>query len=120
MGTSERFVTGSVVIINWPFSDLSGSKIRPAIVVAGNNYGGYILCQVTSQSYHQAAIELHPNSFQSGSLNKVSYMLYTQLFTADDQVVRREHGRIKGRLCEELVESIKTVLDSSLQVRLIG
>ena len=29
-----RFVKGDIVVLNFPFSDLSGNKRRPALVVA--------------------------------------------------------------------------------------
>ncbi len=120
MGTSARFVTGSVVLVNWPFADLSGSKIRPAIVVAGIGDDNYILCQVTSQSYHEAAIYLQESDFDSGSLRKKSYILYTQLFTADSSVVMREVGRLSSSLCEKIISQTKDVLDESLKARLRG
>ena len=106
--------------MNWPFSDLSGSKIRPAIVVAALDEDSYILCQVTSQRYHQAAIELNEPDFESGSLKKKSFILYTQLFTADGTVVQREIARLTGSLCERLISILKDTLDSSLRARLRG
>jgi mRNA interferase MazF len=43
------FVKGGIVIIPFPFSDLSGSKRRPALVLAALPGDDIILCQVTSQ-----------------------------------------------------------------------
>ena len=102
MGTFERFIIGSVVLVNWPFADLSGSKIRPAIVVARIGDDNYILCQVTSQSYHEAAIDLQESDFDNGS------------------VIIKEAGRLSGRLCERIISRMKEVLDDSLMARLRG
>jgi len=33
---------GDVVLVDWPFSDLSGSKLRPAIVVQADFLNGII------------------------------------------------------------------------------
>ena len=41
----------SVVLVTFPFSDLSASKLRPAVVLADVGRGDYILCQVTSNPY---------------------------------------------------------------------
>ena len=35
---------GAVVLIHFPFSDLSRSKLRPAIVLADSGKNGWILC----------------------------------------------------------------------------
>jgi len=46
----EKFIKGDVVVIPFPFSDLSGSKRRPALIIS--NLEGYdlILCQITSKN----------------------------------------------------------------------
>ena len=42
---------GVVVLVRFPFSDLSASKLRPAIVLAHAGGVDWILCQVTSNPY---------------------------------------------------------------------
>jgi len=39
---------GSVVLVKFPFSDLSSSKLRPAVVLAAAGRDDWILCQITS------------------------------------------------------------------------
>ena len=64
----------SVVVVRFPFSDLSHSKLRPAVVLAGAGRGDWILCQVTSRPYADAdAIPLRDSSFSAGSLELASY-----------------------------------------------
>lgn len=66
---------GSVVLIPFPFSDLSRTKLRPAVVLATLDKGDCILCQVTSQPYDSHAIELTQQDFAEGSLQRISYAL---------------------------------------------
>ena len=42
---------GVVVTVQFPFSDLSQSKLRPAVILADAGRGDWILCQVTSNAY---------------------------------------------------------------------
>jgi hypothetical protein len=42
---------GKVVLLPFPFSDLSESKLRPAVIVADAGRGDWVLCQVTSKPY---------------------------------------------------------------------
>jgi mRNA interferase MazF len=44
-----RFVKGDVVVVPFPFSDLSGSKKRPAFVIADLPGDDIVLCQITSK-----------------------------------------------------------------------
>lgn len=86
-------IAGSVVLVPFPFSDLSQSKRRPTIVLAGAERGDWILCQVTSKSYADArAVELKESDFDQGSLRLVSYARPTKLFTAHESLFVSEVG----------------------------
>ena len=45
---------GAVVLVRFPFSDLSQSKLRPAVVLADAGRSDWVLCQLTSKSYSDA------------------------------------------------------------------
>jgi len=110
-------VTGSVVLINWPFADLSGSKIRPAIVLTPLENGAYVLCQVTSQSYHRNSVLIEEVDFDLGGLRKTSYALPAHVFTADGRVLIREVGRLNILTIESISSRLKEQLDAGLAIR---
>ena len=59
---------GQVVIVHFPFSDLSQSKLRPAVVLAEAGRGDWLLCQITSKSYGDPrAIQIVAADFAQGS-----------------------------------------------------
>lgn len=69
----EEFVKGDIVILPFPFSDLSKSKKRPALVVANLKGDDIILCQITSQTkVDDYSIVLTDGDFKKGSLNLTS------------------------------------------------
>ena len=45
-----RFMKGDVVVVPFPFSDLTDAKRRPALVIAELSGDDLILCQITSQN----------------------------------------------------------------------
>ncbi len=45
---------GAVVLVPFLFSDLSQSKLRPAVVLADAGKGDFALCQITSKAYADA------------------------------------------------------------------
>ena len=64
---------GAIVLVRFPFSDLSQTKLRPAVILAFAGGSDWILCQVTSNPYGDArAIQLDENSFSAGSLRVLS------------------------------------------------
>lgn len=46
----ERFIKGDIVVVPFPFSDLSNFKKRPALVISTLKGDDLILCQITSQA----------------------------------------------------------------------
>ena len=92
-----RFVSGEVVVIPFPFTDLSSTKVRPALVLASLSRGDVILCQITSQSAgHPEAIPITSADFEAGGgLTRTSFALPHRLVTANEVCVRRSVGRLK-------------------------
>jgi mRNA interferase MazF len=68
-----RFIKGEIVVVPFPFSDLSQTKRRPAIVITDLTGDDLILCQITSESiFDKYAVSLSDDDFQKGSLKKKS------------------------------------------------
>ena len=80
----EGLVKGDVVVLPFPFSDLTASKKRPALVVAEGEFGDVILCQITSKTKkHSEATEIRNSDFLEGKLKITSYARPKKIFTAD-------------------------------------
>ena len=92
---------GSVVLVPFPFSDLSESKLRPAVVLAEISRDDFVLCQVTSNPYADPnAVELTDEEFAEGGLKRVSYARPGKLFTANLLLFERggsAHGETENR-----------------------
>ncbi len=106
---------GAVILVRFPFSDLSDTKVRPAIVLADAGRGDWVLCQVTSQPYTDlTATEITNADFANGSLNKTSYARPGKLFTASDGIMTKQIGELKSVKLEEIINSIISLLEKSL------
>ncbi|MEH2038406.1 type II toxin-antitoxin system PemK/MazF family toxin [Nostoc sp.] len=104
------FVKGDVVIVPFPFSDLTQTKRRPALVIATLQGNDLILCQITSQSVSDIyAIELNNSNFSYGRLNQPSNIRPNRrIFTADQEIVLYQAGQVKP---EKLTEVINKVIE---------
>ena len=81
------FATRQVILLPFPYSDLSAQKVRPALILADAGRGDWLLCQITSNPYADpAAVELNHDAFASGSLQRVSYASPNKLFTAHESL----------------------------------
>lgn len=83
----------AVVLLRFPYSDLSASKLRPALVLGDAGRGDWVLCQITSNPYADAsAIKLEDSDFDEGSLQRTSYIRPNKLFTANEALFQRIVG----------------------------
>jgi mRNA interferase MazF len=106
---------GAVVLVRFPFSDLSNTKLRPAVALADANRGDWILCQVTSQPYTDpTAIEITNSDFASGSLLKTSYARPGKLFTANAAIMTKHIGDLQSAKLEEIVKAVISLLEKSI------
>jgi mRNA interferase MazF len=107
----EGFVKGDVVIVPFPFSDLSAAKRRPALVLAALPGDEAILCQITSQSVcDESAVALGEADFQTGGLKKPSNVRPNRLFTADRALILGVAGRIKSAAVRTVVDAVVRIL----------
>ncbi len=84
MGT---LAAGQVVVLPFPFSDLSRKKLRPALLLADAGRGDWIACQITSNPYADTqAITLTDSDFADGGLQRVSYLRPSKLFTCHESL----------------------------------
>ena len=95
--------------MRFPFSDLSGSKLRPAVVLADTGGDDWVLCQITSKSYSDPdAIRLTNASLQRGSLLKVSFVRPMKLYTTNIRLISKRVAILKD-------ETFKTILTATIE-----
>ena len=104
-----KFVKGDVVVIPFPFSDLSQSKRRPALVIAPLEGNDVILCQITSKITKDTyAISIEDTDFNSGGLRQSGNIRPNRLFTADKNIILYQVGSIRS---EKLIQVIERVVE---------
>ena len=106
-----RFVKGDVVVVPFPFSDLTQTKRRPALVLAELQGDDLILCQITSRLItDQYAILIDNSDFSSGSLRQSSNLRPNRLFTADQQIILYRVSNLKSEKVNEIIVKIVEIL----------
>ena len=107
---------GVVVLVRFPFSDLTSSKLRPAVVLAHARGVDWVLCQVTSNPYGDpAAVLLSSGSFETGGLGRESFVRPGKLFTASESIIARRVGFLAGGVHRKIVESVVALLEAGLR-----
>jgi mRNA interferase MazF len=106
-----KFVKGNIVVVPFPFSDLTQAKRRPALVLSVLEGDDLILCQITSQTIKDKyAILLTDDDFENGGLKQSSNIRPNRIFTADSSIVLYKVGNLKIGKLEVVIESVVEII----------
>ena len=107
----EKFVKGDVVVVPFPFSDLTQAKRRPALVVSVLEGDDLILSQITNQFVKDSyAISIEGKDFEEGGLKQKSNVRPNRLFTSDTHIVLYRIGNLKKEKLNEIIEKIVEIV----------
>ena len=107
-----EFVKGDVIVVPFPFSDLTQAKRRPALVIATLAGDDLILCQITStrDRRYRYAMTLQSSDFREGGLNQTSNIRPNRLFTADREIILYKAGQLKTEKLNEAIAKIVEII----------
>jgi mRNA interferase MazF len=107
------FVKGDIVIIPFPFTDLTGRKKRPAFVVADLQGDDIIVCQITSKAKSDSlALPLETRDFISGSLPVDSFIRPNKIFTADKNIILSTAGCLCENKIRDTINAVIKIISS--------
>ncbi len=103
--------TGAIVLVPFPFSDLSQAKLRPTVALAEVGRGDWVLCQITSNPYGDPrAIAITDADLDSGSLRISSYVRPGKLFTANTNLMIANVAQLKSGIFSQVLDSVMGIL----------
>jgi len=110
MVTAPTFTFGSVVLVPFPFTDQSGTKKRPAVVVSTRAYNAHrrdiVIMAITSQMRQPLGFgEALVSDWQGAGLMKAS-VLKPVLTTIEQTLV----VKTMGTLCTADIQTLQTLL----------
>lgn len=109
---------GDVVLIRFPFSDLSGSKVRPAIVVSADSYTqngrDAIFVVISSNTNNIQAndilVDSSDSDFPMTGLSRSSLIRIDKIVILDKDLARRKLGEAIDSLMEKVNVKLIEVL----------
>ena len=108
---------GDVVEVDWTYSDLSGTKVRPAIVVQADFLNGLIddtiLVKITGSRFSipGTEVELDPAKETGSGLTKVCYASCNNVVTRDQTIIGPVIGYVSDAVMQQVEACLKVVLE---------
>jgi mRNA-degrading endonuclease toxin of MazEF toxin-antitoxin module len=108
---------GDVVEVDWHYTDMTGSKKRPAVVVQNDLLNGLIddtiLVQITSvkHGFPNTEVLLDPVVEINSGLSRVCYANCINILTYDQARVDRTIGFLSDAAMQEIERCLKATLE---------
>ena len=86
---------GDLLLIPFPFTDLSATKRRPVLAItAADSYGDFVALPVTSRPQAEHGVALTAADLLSGSLPAASWIRTNRVVTLNSGLVVKSVGRV--------------------------
>jgi mRNA interferase MazF len=100
---------GDIVLVTFPFTDLSGSKLRPAVIIA-ETIQDLTLCFITTQIQWQEPTDLQILPTQLNGLKKLSLLRTSKIATLDKTMAKGLLGQLTTLEIDSLNIQLKILL----------
>ena len=104
-----------LLLVSFPFSDQSGRKVRPVVVISNNQLNNFsediLVVGVTSNiSKDRYTIDLTTKDLEEGKLINQCCIKAENILKIDSELIIKKIGIIKKEKFKELIEKIKISL----------
>ena len=100
---------GDIVLITFPFTDLTGSKLRPAVILADTTLD-LTVCFITTQLQWQETTDVLLMPTSSNGLKKQSLIRTSKIATLDKTLAKGLLGRLTSNELSDLNDKLKSLL----------
>jgi mRNA interferase MazF len=102
-----KFVTGNIVVIPFPYTDLSQFKKRPGLIIKNLGNYDYLLVMITSQPYDNAyCLELKNSDFIEGKLPLISYVRCNRIFEANENIIIKKVATLSPVFTKNVIDTL--------------
>ncbi|NJE54081.1 type II toxin-antitoxin system PemK/MazF family toxin [Thermococcus sp. 21S9] len=111
-----KFEQGDVVLLELPFTNYIGSKLRPVLVVSSNELNSLgddlIVLKITSKThFREFQVELTQEDLLEGKLKKKSYIDCSSVFTVEKSLVIKRIAKLTPEKLQEVKSTLKRTFD---------
>ncbi len=100
---------GDIVLITFPFTDLSGSKLRPAVILAESSFD-ITVSFITTQTTWQESTDVFLLANNTNALRKNSLIRTSKIATLDRSLAKGLLGTLSSTELLELNNKLKILL----------
>lgn len=96
---------GEIILIPFPYSDLTGAKRRPALIISNEsiNFTDDRICCLITTNPDKQDILITKESFESGKLPFKSFVRPQRIFTIHTDIILKKLCKIKPNFYDKII-----------------
>ena len=106
-------MVGNIVIVRFPYTDLSNARLRPGLLVADvrhDNQLDWVVCRITTQSFPGSRqIALSPRDLATGQLAQDSWLRPDRMMTMNETILGNTIGRLTDAKLAEILAAVRSL-----------
>ncbi len=110
-----RFKRGEIILVPFPFTDMSKSKLRPVLIISNASYSktssDFVCCGITSNlSNKNNSVLINNTDVIDGILQKKSRIKFSNIFTLQKDSAIKRIGQLNSKKLDIVIGSIMTTI----------
>jgi mRNA interferase MazF len=110
---NQTYNQKDIVLIPFPYSDLTGFQQRPALIISNekiNKTEDRICCLITTNA-HKDDLEIKKDCFKEGKLPFKSFIKPHRIFSISEKIIKRKICSINDKFHKEIIKKINEYLE---------
>lgn len=103
---------GEIYLVRFPFTDLTSTKLRPAIIISNESFNKFENCMFIgifgNQWNPSYSLPLENKSLNDGKLNKTSYIRFQNSFSLHKSLIVKKVASVKTEELKKISEKLSS------------
>jgi len=107
MNAGTTYNQRDIILMPFPYSDLTGAKLRPAVIISNQNLKGEdkLCCLITSNKSSDG-ITLNKRSFEDKELPFESIVKPHRIFSVNERIIKKKISKITKEFHQKIINNI--------------
>ena len=103
---------GDIFIVQFPFTDFSSAKIRPALIVSNNNINNgqnVVIVRISTKNKEHYSMPINQQDLSEGQLYTQSYVRFSNICSCDKRILIKKVASLHKK---SLIKVIDTLIEN--------
>lgn len=98
---------GDIVLVPFPYTDLSAMKTRPALIISKTKYLEDVILLAITSKQNELGLQIENGNLAKGQLPLISYVRIDKVVTLKKSIIRKKVAMMKTDICSKIVSEFK-------------